>query len=228
MGNGRDAFNRLENTLRNSGHGSQAVIITQDANGLAHAWNAVNHNGKITYIDAQTGQQSSKPLHSGNNGVFAIPLDGNRQLVSPDGGLTGDHSRPDSTDQADRQTPGTPAGADRRPPRIRQAQIRRKATRICPTTRPGKSATSRCPNRRTGLRSIKPSSGLAPTGGTQLPERRPARTQGLRSGRSEWPEGPPHRAGPGARQSQELGGRRPSGAPPAERRGPDGRVQPGP
>ncbi|WP_244190819.1 toxin glutamine deamidase domain-containing protein, partial [Streptomyces caeruleatus] len=55
LGNGRDAFNRLENTLRNSGHGSQAVIITQDANGRAHAWNAVNHNGKITYIDAQTG-----------------------------------------------------------------------------------------------------------------------------------------------------------------------------
>ncbi len=62
LGSGRDAFNRLENTLRNSGHGSQAVIITQDANGRAHAWNAVNHNGKITYIDAQTGQQSSKPV----------------------------------------------------------------------------------------------------------------------------------------------------------------------
>ncbi|MFI7412246.1 toxin glutamine deamidase domain-containing protein [Streptomyces sp. NPDC049627] len=111
MGNGRDAFNRLENTLRNSGHGSQAVIITQDSNGRAHAWNAVNHNGKITYIDAQTGQQSSKPLHSGDNGVFAIPLDSNRQPVTPDG--TGNAGR--STPDSDRQAPDTAGTTDRRP-----------------------------------------------------------------------------------------------------------------
>ncbi|NUP17890.1 MAG: hypothetical protein HOZ81_17720 [Streptomyces sp.] len=110
MGNGPDAFNRLENTLRDSGHGSQAVIITQDANGRAHAWNAVNHHGKITYIDAQTGQQSSKPLHSGNNGVFAIPLDSNRHPVTPDS--TGaPENRPPS-----RSASTTPAGSDRRPP----------------------------------------------------------------------------------------------------------------
>ncbi|ELS56970.1 hypothetical protein STVIR_2087 [Streptomyces viridochromogenes Tue57] len=110
LGNGRDAFNRLENTLRNSGHGSQAVIITQDANGRAHAWNAVNHNGKITYIDAQTGQQSSKPLHSGNNGVFAIPLDSNRQPVAPDTTGTPENRHPS------RQASTTPADSDRRPP----------------------------------------------------------------------------------------------------------------
>lgn len=110
MGNGRGAFNRLENTLRNSGHGSQAVIITQDANGRAHAWNAVNHNGKITYIDAQTGQQSSKPLHSGNNGVFAIPLDSNRQPVTPDGQGTGGTQKPQQ------QASASETGSDRRPP----------------------------------------------------------------------------------------------------------------
>lgn len=113
LGNGRDAFNRLENTLRNSGHGSQAVIITQDANGRAHAWNAVNHNGKITYIDAQTGQQNSKPLHSGDNGVFAIPLDSNRQPVSPDHDTP---SRPATERNSNRQTPETPGSTDRRPP----------------------------------------------------------------------------------------------------------------
>ncbi|WP_329123807.1 toxin glutamine deamidase domain-containing protein [Streptomyces sp. NBC_01465] len=83
MGDGRSAFNRLENTLRDSGHGSQAVIITQDANGRAHAWNAVNHNGRITYIDAQTGRTSQTPLHDGKNGVFAVPLDANRRPVTP-------------------------------------------------------------------------------------------------------------------------------------------------
>ncbi|RSN08285.1 hypothetical protein DMH25_16085 [Streptomyces sp. WAC 01325] len=109
MGNGRDAFNRLENTLRNSGHGSQAVIITQDANGRAHAWNAVNHNGRVTYIDAQTGRQSSKPLHNGNNGVFAIPLDSNRQPVTPDKPET-EGSRAD-----ERHAPETPGNAPDEP-----------------------------------------------------------------------------------------------------------------
>ncbi|MEU2784612.1 toxin glutamine deamidase domain-containing protein [Streptomyces sp. NPDC007110] len=118
LGNGRDAFNRLENTLRDSGHGSQAVIITQDANGRAHAWNAVNHNGKITYIDAQTGQQSRNPLHSGDHGVFSIPLDPNRQPVTlegtrGDGRSTPDYNRqtPEAADHTDRRPSEAPAGA---------------------------------------------------------------------------------------------------------------------
>ncbi|MFJ4370487.1 toxin glutamine deamidase domain-containing protein [Streptomyces chartreusis] len=115
MGNGRGAFNRLENTLRNSGHGSQAVIITQDANGRAHAWNAVNHNGRVTYIDAQTGQQSSKPLHSGNNGVFTIPLDPNRQPVAPEQRSDdGTQPQPKASEAtgAPRRAPEAPAGTD--------------------------------------------------------------------------------------------------------------------
>ncbi|MFG3186814.1 toxin glutamine deamidase domain-containing protein [Streptomyces nigra] len=118
MGNGRDAFNRLENTLRDSGHGSQAVIITQDANGRAHAWNAVNHNGKITYIDAQTGQQSRNPLHSGDHGVFAIPLDSNRQPVTPHSGgqlRPGTTPQPDSEAPGNRRAPERPAGATDKP-----------------------------------------------------------------------------------------------------------------
>ncbi|MDI3420749.1 toxin glutamine deamidase domain-containing protein [Streptomyces luteolus] len=112
MGNGRDAYNRLENTLRNSGHGSQAVIITQDANGRAHAWNAVNHNGKITYIDAQTGQRSPHPLHSGKNGVFAIPLDSDRRPVTPN---TGGQSRSDTTRDSGRNGAETSGSTERRP-----------------------------------------------------------------------------------------------------------------
>lgn len=116
LGNGRDAFNRLEDTLRNSGHGSQAVIITQDANGRAHAWNAVNHNGRVTYIDAQTGRTSPYPLHNGSKGVFAIPLDANRRPVAPDRTGPTDSGKPD----ADRRNAGTTAephaGRDRRPP----------------------------------------------------------------------------------------------------------------
>jgi hypothetical protein len=107
MGNGKDAFTNLESTLRDSGHGSQAVIITTDSNGRAHAWNAVNHNGDITYIDSQTGQRSNTPLHNGDNGVFAIPLNPDRRPVTP--------SMPTPTAGSNRPADSRPATTDRRP-----------------------------------------------------------------------------------------------------------------
>ncbi|MEU9504496.1 nucleic acid/nucleotide deaminase domain-containing protein, partial [Streptomyces sp. NPDC048196] len=87
-----------------------AVIVTQDNNGRAHAWNVVNHNGKITYVDAQTGRTSDKPLHDGSNGVHAIPLDANRRPTAPTPPEhhPGGHDRP--TDH-DRRPAAEPAGA---------------------------------------------------------------------------------------------------------------------
>ncbi|MGW4382288.1 toxin glutamine deamidase domain-containing protein [Kitasatospora sp. NPDC004531] len=102
MGDGDPAFRRVEEQLRNDGHGSQAVIITQDGNGRAHAWNVVNHDGRITYLDNQTGQRSDRPLHNGDNGVFAITLD-------PDRRPSADHRPPGQ------QPTGEPGGTDRRP-----------------------------------------------------------------------------------------------------------------
>ncbi|MGE7438262.1 MULTISPECIES: toxin glutamine deamidase domain-containing protein [Kitasatospora] len=78
LGNGEHAYRNLEDQLRGAGHGSQAVIITQDAHGRAHAWNAVNHHGKITYLDNQTGARSPHPIHDGKHGVWAIPLNADR------------------------------------------------------------------------------------------------------------------------------------------------------
>ncbi|MEW1908970.1 toxin glutamine deamidase domain-containing protein [Kitasatospora sp. NPDC085895] len=98
LGNGDQAFHRLEDTLRQSGHGSQAVIVTQDAHGRAHAWNVVNHNGKIVYLDNQTGARSDKPIHNGDHGVFAIPLDADRRPITSDHRPSddGSHAGPDS------------------------------------------------------------------------------------------------------------------------------------
>ncbi|WP_246511840.1 toxin glutamine deamidase domain-containing protein [Kitasatospora gansuensis] len=107
MGDGPAAYRRLEDTLRQNGHGSQAVIITTDADGRSHAWNAVNHNGAITYIDSQTGQRSDKPLHNGDNGVFAIPLDPDRNPTEPT-----PHADPDHNSDNDRRAPEEPAGND--------------------------------------------------------------------------------------------------------------------
>ncbi|WP_050509810.1 toxin glutamine deamidase domain-containing protein, partial [Streptomyces sp. NRRL WC-3703] len=117
-GNGRDAFNRLENTLRQAGHGSQAVIITQDRHGRAHAWNAVNHQGKITYVDSQTGRRSDQPLHSGDHGVHAVPLGRDRRPVAEKGhppqADAGGARRP-AAEPAGKSPPEQPGGGQENP-----------------------------------------------------------------------------------------------------------------
>ncbi|MDR3082134.1 MAG: hypothetical protein LBV60_14620, partial [Streptomyces sp.] len=104
LGNGEQAFRRIEDQLRAAGHGSQAVIVTQDANGRAHAWNAVNHGGRITYLDNQTGQRGDKPLHDGGHGVFAVPLDPDRRPLP-----AGNDGPGHGNDDTDRR-PADPAG----------------------------------------------------------------------------------------------------------------------
>ncbi|MEB8339389.1 toxin glutamine deamidase domain-containing protein [Streptomyces endophyticus] len=117
FGDGRDAYNNLETTLLNEGHGSQAVIITQNADGRAHAWNVVNHNGQIVYADQQTGQTSTTPLHNGNNGVFAIPLDANRRPLQTTGQPTAQNQNqnqgPSQNQNQNRTSPAphSPAGS---------------------------------------------------------------------------------------------------------------------
>ncbi|WP_157531775.1 MULTISPECIES: toxin glutamine deamidase domain-containing protein [unclassified Kitasatospora] len=108
MGDGPEAFRRIEDTLRQNGHGSQAVIITTDNDGRSHAWNVANHNGTITYIDGQTGQRSDQPLHNGDNGVFAIPLDRDRNPTEPAPSADPNHN-PDNDRRAPEELAG---GAD--------------------------------------------------------------------------------------------------------------------
>ncbi|MFJ8951127.1 toxin glutamine deamidase domain-containing protein [Streptomyces sp. NPDC102381] len=110
FGDGRDAYNNLETTLLNEGHGSQAVIITQNDDGRAHAWNVVNHNGQIVYADPQTGQSSTTPLHNGNNGVFAIPLDANRRPID-----TTNQPAAQNQGQTTGPAPHSPAGSASQP-----------------------------------------------------------------------------------------------------------------
>ncbi|GIM95732.1 toxin glutamine deamidase domain-containing protein [Paractinoplanes toevensis] len=49
-------FEALARTLLQGGHGSTAVIVTEWENGSAHAWNAVNHNGAVLFLDPQSGE----------------------------------------------------------------------------------------------------------------------------------------------------------------------------
>ncbi|MFI1519190.1 toxin glutamine deamidase domain-containing protein [Kitasatospora cineracea] len=110
LGNGEQAFRRIEDQLRAAGHGAQAVIVTQDANGRAHAWNAVNHGGRITYLDNQTGQRGDKPLHDGGHGVFAVPLDPDRRPLPAGNDRPAGNDGPNRGDDGTDRRPADPAG----------------------------------------------------------------------------------------------------------------------
>ncbi|GAB7182401.1 hypothetical protein ATKI12_2232 [Kitasatospora sp. Ki12] len=74
LGDGGRAFDRLAEDLRRAGHGSQAVLLTLDAFGRPHAWNAVNHRDAVTYLDHQLARQGPTPLHPATHGLWAIAL----------------------------------------------------------------------------------------------------------------------------------------------------------
>ncbi len=74
LGDGGQAFDRLAEDLRRAGHGSQAVLLTRDPFGRPHAWNAVNHQDTVTYLDHQLARQGPTPLHPATHGLWAIAL----------------------------------------------------------------------------------------------------------------------------------------------------------
>ncbi len=87
--NGTDAttaYDAIADQLRAAGHGASALIITGWTGGGSHAWNAVNHNGTILWVDAQSSLVSENPIWpNGVNGVWSVPLDadGNPMTSTP-------------------------------------------------------------------------------------------------------------------------------------------------
>ncbi|WP_316523080.1 toxin glutamine deamidase domain-containing protein [Kitasatospora brasiliensis] len=83
LGDGGRAFDRLADDLRRAGHGSQAVLLTLDAYGRPHAWNAVNHQDTVTYLDHQLARQAPTPLHPATHGLWAIALTPEGRPLTP-------------------------------------------------------------------------------------------------------------------------------------------------
>ncbi|MFI8233115.1 toxin glutamine deamidase domain-containing protein [Streptomyces sp. NPDC085900] len=99
--------NNIANTLQQAGPGSAAIVQVDWPGGGGHAFNVVNHNGKIVWIDTQSGQVSTQPLHIDQaTHVWHIPLDANRNPI--------DTSQPHSqgTGQSGQGTDGSQQGAD--------------------------------------------------------------------------------------------------------------------
>ncbi|MER5510359.1 toxin glutamine deamidase domain-containing protein [Streptomyces sp. NPDC002766] len=74
--------NNIASTLQQAGPGSAAIVQVDWPGGGGHAFNVVNHNGKIVWIDTQSGQVSTQPLHIDQaTHVWHIPLDANRNPI---------------------------------------------------------------------------------------------------------------------------------------------------
>ncbi|WP_345621516.1 toxin glutamine deamidase domain-containing protein, partial [Streptomyces ziwulingensis] len=72
----------IADTLRQAGPGSAAIVQVDWPGGGGHAYNAVNHNGDIIWIDTQSGQVSHQPLHIDQAAhVWHIPLDADRNPI---------------------------------------------------------------------------------------------------------------------------------------------------
>ncbi|MGW4378488.1 toxin glutamine deamidase domain-containing protein [Kitasatospora sp. NPDC004531] len=130
LGEGPAAHEKLAQTLLESGPGSSAVIITHDSEGRAHAWTAVNHDGKIAYVDGQMGRVSDKPLYQGEGGVFAVPLTPDRAPLHPakpagaDQGNSGPKAAPHSgTGTAARPDAAPGAGGTGRPYKVDAKEV---------------------------------------------------------------------------------------------------------
>ncbi|KOT99409.1 hypothetical protein ADK86_15365, partial [Streptomyces sp. NRRL F-5755] len=89
-GNGaQDSYARIADELRQAGHGAgAAVLVTWPKNpdgtdGGAHVFNAVNHNGRVIWVDSQTGQISQQPIHTHADRVWHLTLDANRNPYIP-------------------------------------------------------------------------------------------------------------------------------------------------
>ncbi|MET7478718.1 toxin glutamine deamidase domain-containing protein [Streptomyces sp. NPDC005648] len=72
----------IANTLQQAGPGSAAIVQVDWPGGGGHAFNVVNHNGNIVWVDTQSGQVSSQPLHIDQAAhVWHIPLDADRNPI---------------------------------------------------------------------------------------------------------------------------------------------------
>ncbi|MCX4457250.1 toxin glutamine deamidase domain-containing protein [Streptomyces sp. NBC_01728] len=90
-GNNPETANNITSVLQQSGPGSAAIVQVDWPGGGGHAFNVVNHNGNIVWIDTQSGEVSNTPLHIDNAAhVWHIPLDADRNPI--------DTTQPDAQD----------------------------------------------------------------------------------------------------------------------------------
>jgi hypothetical protein len=77
IGRGARAYAVIARTLRSSGHGAAAAIVTEWPGVGAHAWNALCADPDVTWVDFQNGRMSEEPLYTDETArVFVICVNG--------------------------------------------------------------------------------------------------------------------------------------------------------
>ncbi|MFG2822556.1 toxin glutamine deamidase domain-containing protein [Kitasatospora sp. NPDC048365] len=128
LGDGDGGYRQVAGALRAAGSGSRAVLLTLDGFGRSHTWNAVNHQGEITWLDHLTGYRSDRPLYPADNGLWAIavaadnrPLDLAEPLPATTA-VPAEPAQPVATTPAEpRSGAAAPAAAEPQPP-VRPAE----------------------------------------------------------------------------------------------------------
>ncbi|WP_157839173.1 toxin glutamine deamidase domain-containing protein [Streptomyces flavidovirens] len=101
-GSDPDTAQRIADDLLQAGHGAHAIVQVDWPGGGGHAFNAVNHNGQVVWIDTQSGQVSHDPLHIPNaEHVWHIPMDPDGNPLHPAETGTGDSQNQNDESQAD-------------------------------------------------------------------------------------------------------------------------------
>ncbi|MEV4161724.1 toxin glutamine deamidase domain-containing protein [Nonomuraea dietziae] len=75
VGQGRHAYPLIARRLSEAGHGAAALIVVRWPGGGSHAWNAVNSEGEVIWIDGQRGHMAVEPPYERVAGVFCAVVD---------------------------------------------------------------------------------------------------------------------------------------------------------
>ena len=112
-GTSPDGHAAIAQDLLNAGPGSSAIVQVNWDGGGGHAFNAVNHDGRIVWVDTQSGEVSEQPINTdGATDVFYIPLDADRNPLHPAQDPAADSDASGDADSTSDQSDGDHSTSD--------------------------------------------------------------------------------------------------------------------
>ncbi|MER6424194.1 toxin glutamine deamidase domain-containing protein [Streptomyces sp. NPDC001137] len=105
--------NNIADTLQQAGPGSAAIVQVDWLGGGGHAFNVVNHNGNIVWVDTQSGDVSHAPLHIDQaTHVWHIPLDADGHPIDTSQPHTQDSENGDDASQNENNDASQPENSE--------------------------------------------------------------------------------------------------------------------
>lgn len=115
-GDDPETADRIEQDLLRSGHGAAAIVQVDWPGGGGHAFNAVNHDSTVVWVDTQIGEVSLEPLHLADaEHVWHLPMDPDGCPLYP--AQSGAANEPESADEPEPEPSSGPASSEGEPAR---------------------------------------------------------------------------------------------------------------